>query len=110
MPAVSIEEKAESPKGLVSKLFVKKQSAVVKIEPNQVIRGSLFGPEERDLCKRAEEVFEKFVTTKTLAFSELYGSKICAALDIHGIFSTLCCFLRMKASLNKYANRSLFIL
>jgi predicted nucleotidyltransferase component of viral defense system len=81
MPSVLIEEKAEPQKGLISKLFVKKQSAIVKVEPNQVIRGSLFGPEERDLCKKAEEVFEKFVTTKTLAFSELYGSKICAALD-----------------------------
>ena len=81
MPSVLIEEKAGSTKGLVSKLFVKKQNAIVKVEPNQVIRGSLFGPEERDLCKKAEEVFEKFVTTKTLAFSELYGSKICAALD-----------------------------
>jgi len=81
MPSVLIEEKAESPKGLVSKLFVKRQNAIVKVEPNLVIRGSLFGPEERDLCKKAEEVFEKFVTTKTLAFSELYGSKICAALD-----------------------------
>ena len=81
MPSVLIEEKAESPKGLVSKLFVKRQNAIVKVEPNQVIRGSLFGCEERDLCKKAEEVFEKFVTAKTLAFSELYGSKICAALD-----------------------------
>jgi hypothetical protein len=81
MLSVLIEEKAELPKGLISKLFVKKQSAIVKVEPNQVIRGSLFGPEERDLCKKAEDVFEKFVTTKTLAFSELYGSKICAALD-----------------------------
>lgn len=81
MPSVLIEEKADPSKGLVSKLFIKKQRAIVKVEPNQVIRGSLFGPEERELCKKAEEVFEKFVTTKTLAFSELYGSKICAALD-----------------------------
>lgn len=81
MPSVQIEEKSDSPKSFVTKLFVKRQSAIVKVEPNQVIRGSLFGCEERDLCKKAEEVFEKFVTTKTLAFSELYGSKICAALD-----------------------------
>jgi predicted nucleotidyltransferase component of viral defense system len=81
MPSVLIDEKADSAKGFISKLYVKKQNAVVKIEPNNVIRGSLFGPDERDLCKKAEEVFEKFVTTKTLAFSELYGSKICAALD-----------------------------
>ena len=81
MPSVRIEEKSDSSKGPIIKLFVKRQSAIVKVEPNQVIRGSLFGCEERDLCKKAEEVFEKFVTTKTLAFAELYGSKICAALD-----------------------------
>ena len=80
MPSVQVEEKV-APNSFITKLFVKRQSAIVKIEPNQVIRGSLFGCEERDLCKKAEEVFEKFVTTKTLAFSELYGSKICAALD-----------------------------
>lgn len=81
MPSVLIEEKADASGGLISKLFVKRQNAIVKVEPNQVIRGSLFGCEERDLCKKAEDVFEKFVTAKTLAFSELYGSKICAALD-----------------------------
>jgi hypothetical protein len=81
MPSAQIEEKTEGPNSFITKLFVKRQNAIVKIEPNQVIRGSLFGCEERDLCKKAGEVFEKFVTTKTLAFSELYGSKICAALD-----------------------------
>ena len=81
MPSVQIEEKSDTPSSLITKLYVKRQNAIVKIEPNQVIRGSLFGCEERDLCKKAEEVFEKFVTTKTLAFSELYGSKMCAALD-----------------------------
>jgi len=81
IPSVFIEEKTDWAKGLISKLYVKKQNAIVKVEPNNVIRGSLFGPEGRDLCQKAEEVFEKFVTTKTLAFSELYGSKICAALD-----------------------------
>jgi len=81
MPSVLVEQKTDLPSSFVSKLFVKRQNAIVKVEPNQVIRGSLFGCEERGLCKKAEEVFEKFVTTKTLAFSELYGSKICAALD-----------------------------
>lgn len=81
MPAVQIEEKLETPNTFVTKLFVKRQNAIVKIEPNQIIRGSLFACEERDLCDRAEEIFEKFVTAKTLSFPELYGSKICAALD-----------------------------
>lgn len=81
LPSVQIEEKAEPPHNFITKLFVKKQNAIVKVEPNQVIRGSLFSCEERDLCKRAEDIFEKFLTTKTLSFAELYGSKICAALD-----------------------------
>ncbi|MFH1665802.1 MAG: nucleotidyl transferase AbiEii/AbiGii toxin family protein [Candidatus Omnitrophota bacterium] len=81
MPLVRIEKSPDSPNGLVRKLFVKRQGAIVKVEPNQVIRGSLFGCEEKDLCKKAEEIFEKFVTTRTLSFAELYGSKICAALD-----------------------------
>ncbi len=81
MPFVSVEEKVEASTGLVSKLYVRKQNAIVKVEPNNVIRGSLFGTEERDLCRKAEEVFEKFVSIKTLVFADLYGSKICAALD-----------------------------
>ena len=81
IPAVTIEEKTGTPDAFVTKLFVRRQNAIVKIEPNQVIRGSLFDCEKRDLCKRAEDVFEKFVTTRTLSFSELHGSKICAALD-----------------------------
>jgi predicted nucleotidyltransferase component of viral defense system len=81
MPLVHVEKKTEEPHGLITKLFIKRQNALVKIEPNRVIRGSLFGCEVKDLCKRAEEVFEKFVTTKTMSFPELYGSKMCAALD-----------------------------
>ncbi|MFH2138742.1 MAG: nucleotidyl transferase AbiEii/AbiGii toxin family protein [Candidatus Omnitrophota bacterium] len=81
LPAVQIEEKIETPNNFTTKLFVKRRNAIVKIEPNQVIRGALFNCEEKDICKKAEDIFEKFVTIKTLSFAELYGSKICAALD-----------------------------
>jgi len=81
LPATCIEEKVETKNNLVTKLFIKRQKAIVKIEPNHVIRGSLFNCQERDLCKNAKDVFEKFVTAKTLSFADLYGSKICAALD-----------------------------
>lgn len=81
LPSAQVEERAGTPGGLVTKLLVKRRNAVVKIEPNQVVRGSLFSCEERGLCKRAEDLFEKFVAVKTLSFAELYGSKICAALD-----------------------------
>ncbi|MBU1086590.1 MAG: nucleotidyl transferase AbiEii/AbiGii toxin family protein [Candidatus Omnitrophica bacterium] len=39
MPSVWIEEKTETPGGFITKLFVKRQSAIVKIEPNLVMRG-----------------------------------------------------------------------
>jgi len=81
IPSTQVEERIEPPASIITKLFVRRQDAIVTIEPNQVIRGSLFGCEEKDLCRKAEEVFEKFVIAKTLSFAELYGSKICAALD-----------------------------
>lgn len=81
VPQAVVEEKQGGPDGSVTKLFVRKQDAVVKIEPNSVIRGSLFACEVRGLCKRAEDIFERAVTVKMLSFAELYGSKICAALD-----------------------------
>lgn len=81
LPSVRIDEKTETPANLITKIFIRRQNAVIKVEPNQVIRGALFACAQRDLCKRAEDMFEKFVTTRTLSFAEIYGSKICAALD-----------------------------
>ena len=46
-----------------------------------MIRGAVWSPVERDLTKRAEEMFELSVTARTLSTSDLYGGKICAALD-----------------------------
>ncbi len=65
----------------VTKLFITAGNAMVKIEPNLVFRGSIHPPIERDLCRNAQEHFELFLSTQTLATSELYGSKLCAALD-----------------------------
>ena len=66
---------------LVTKLFITAGNAVVKVEPNLVFRGSIHPPIERDLCRNAQEHFELFTSVRTLATSELYGSKLCAALD-----------------------------
>jgi len=53
----------------------------VKIEPNIIIRGSIYPPETRRLVKRAENLFEMSVAIRTLSKAELYAGKICAALD-----------------------------
>lgn len=80
MQGVKVEQKIYGDH-LTSKLFVTRENALIKIEPSQVIRGNVFGTQERDISPRAEEVFEKFVTSKIMSLEDVYGSKICAALD-----------------------------
>ncbi len=63
------------------KLMIKWQNVQIKIEPNEIIRGSVFPPQERDLSNSAEELFGMAVSINTLSFADLYGGKICAALD-----------------------------
>jgi len=79
-PGMQVDEK-EDGHGNVAKLIVIYEKALAKIEPNPIIRGSVFQVEERDLVKRAEKTFKKFVSVRTLPIHALYGGKICAALD-----------------------------
>lgn len=64
-----------------AKLVVSGEGAAVKIEPNAVFRGTVFPPEERALCARAEEVFELSAQVNVSSLADLYGGKLCAALD-----------------------------
>lgn len=65
----------------LSGLQIKASDAVIKIETNTVIRGSVFEPQYLRLCSKAEEMFEISVQAKCLSVEDLYGGKICAALD-----------------------------
>jgi len=65
----------------VSKLSVSTVEATIKIEPNLVLRGTVFPPIERELSQKAEALFEVSATVSTLAVADLYGGKLCAALD-----------------------------
>lgn len=62
-------------------LIISTGSANVKIEPNTVIRGSVYKPVEYSLCNKGKELFELSVKAKSLVVEELYAGKICAALD-----------------------------
>ena len=68
-------------RGAVTKLTVALGEVQIKVEPNQVLRGSVYPPEMLDLCGEAQTLFEQFVSVRTLSFADLYGGKICAALD-----------------------------
>jgi predicted nucleotidyltransferase component of viral defense system len=53
----------------------------VKIEPNLVVRGSVYPPEIKPLSKKAQDLFELSLQSRILSPFDLYGGKICAALD-----------------------------
>jgi predicted nucleotidyltransferase component of viral defense system len=62
-------------------LIVRWGDATIKIEPNLILRGFIFAPQVRSLSKKAQDLFETAVSMKILSEAELYGGKICAALD-----------------------------
>ena len=67
--------------GKLSKLLVRGADGEVKVEPNLVMRGAVHPTVQRDLCPAARERFEVAVRIKTLSDSDIYGGKLCAALD-----------------------------
>jgi predicted nucleotidyltransferase component of viral defense system len=79
VPDVTVREISSD--GKLNRLIVSTADAVIKIEPNQVFRGSVYPPEERDLSPMAQQRFEAFVRVHSLSMADLYGSKLCAALD-----------------------------
>lgn len=81
VPEVTVQEVRSKRAEHISKLTVSTAEATIKIEPNLVLRGSVFSPEERELSVQAEQLFELSATANTLAVADLYGGKLCAALD-----------------------------
>ncbi|MEX2657388.1 MAG: nucleotidyl transferase AbiEii/AbiGii toxin family protein [Balneolales bacterium] len=51
------------------------------METNTTIRGAFFDIHERELCDKVQELFQKYSANRTLSYEDLYGGKLCAALD-----------------------------
>lgn len=81
VPRVKVVQKKIKQTNFISGLVVQQEEATVKLEPNLVIRGSVFQPEIMPLSKKAEKLFELSLEVRTLAMADLYAGKICAALD-----------------------------
>jgi len=64
-----------------AKLVCSKGGTIVKIEVNTIIRGSFFDVLELEIVDFVQDEFGKFSAILTLDKAEIYGSKICAALD-----------------------------
>jgi len=63
------------------KLLVQSQKAQIKIEVNTITRGHLHPARLLQVNEIVQERFKKFAAIQVVSDAELYGRKICAALD-----------------------------
>ena len=67
---------------ILSKLYVSYEKTDIVIEPNLVLRGSLFPSEKMSLVNNAVEFLKASISdAPVLSRAEVYAGKICAALD-----------------------------
>ncbi|MFO8164623.1 MAG: nucleotidyl transferase AbiEii/AbiGii toxin family protein [Desulfatiglandales bacterium] len=76
IPQSSVQENRLVNTDHVVRLLVRSAQTVIKIEPNLVLRGTVFPCEERRLCKAAEDIFELTTTATTASMADLYAGKL----------------------------------
>ena len=81
MPGTRILLKRIHGTDVIRGLIVERDGITVKVEPNLVLRGSVYPPETKTLSKRAQDLFELSLQARILSPYDLYAGKICAALD-----------------------------
>lgn len=63
------------------KLQITTVNAQIKLEVNQINRGVMDDTVTLPLCEKAQEEFDVFCAVPVVPLGQLYGGKICAALD-----------------------------
>lgn len=63
------------------KLFITNDGADIKIEVSTTGRGTLVPPVKMTLCDKAQKEFDAFSVIQVVDKGQLFGGKICAALD-----------------------------
>lgn len=66
---------------IISGLSVRADGCSVKIEPNLVLRGTVYEPVVMTVNSHVQKMFELTVDSKVSNLADIYGGKICAALD-----------------------------
>ena len=75
-PSIRVQHKDK-----VCKLQLDEHGVLIKIEVNMVGRGLLGEPNKAPLCEAAQEQFDAFCAMPLVPLAQLYGGKVCAALD-----------------------------
>lgn len=65
----------------LTKMFISTADAQITIEPNEVIRGAVYPSIEMKTSRSVEDLFEQSTRITLLNTADIYGGKICAALD-----------------------------
>lgn len=76
VPGIRIQHKEET-----GKLLIPKQGIDIKLEVNLVGRGTFMPAQPLPLCQKAQDAFDAFCVMPIVPIGQLYGGKICAALD-----------------------------
>jgi len=63
------------------KLNVQGKNAQIKIEVNTITRGNVFPTVLMQVADSVQDDFDKFAAISVVSLAELYGGKICAAID-----------------------------
>lgn len=63
------------------KLNVQRKGAQIKIEVNTITRGHVFPLELMQVVESVQDKFDRFAAINVISLAELYGGKICAAID-----------------------------
>lgn len=67
--------------GQEAKIVCQTAGAQIKIEVNTIMRGHLLPSRLMDIAGTVEEKFGRFMAVQVVSHAELFGGKICAALD-----------------------------
>jgi predicted nucleotidyltransferase component of viral defense system len=67
--------------GQDAKLVCRHRGATVKIEVNTIMRGHLWPVRPMQLTESTQKAFNKFAQINVVSHAELFGGKLCAALD-----------------------------
>lgn len=82
IPGCRIQELRQPNSKLLQKLLIYKQDTMIKIEPNLIMRGTIYPIEKKALSEKVAQLFEVFIDDiPMLTATEVYAGKLCAALN-----------------------------
>ncbi|PIR10222.1 MAG: hypothetical protein COV52_09695 [Gammaproteobacteria bacterium CG11_big_fil_rev_8_21_14_0_20_46_22] len=82
VPNAKLNKQLSKNKDYIVKLMVSDKKSIVKIEPNFVLRGTIFDANRLPVSKKVTQEFGEFIDEIPIAsFNDVFAGKICAALN-----------------------------